>query len=152
METRREEGLGITKSCRSPVQPAEPLERLRALGFGERDAGILAAHYSTQSSGRRRAMGSHGSTGSPSRSSNQASPKRLLAEPGFERWDGNGALGYLALAEICDAQIASPPEHAPRRRFELLSHGRARVLDAEAGRRGPRRLADRDVAGQARTP
>jgi LDH2 family malate/lactate/ureidoglycolate dehydrogenase len=41
-----------------------------------------------------------------------ARPERLLAEEAFERWDGRGALGYLTLAEICEAQIASPPEHA----------------------------------------
>jgi hypothetical protein len=35
-----------------------------------------------------------------------------VAEQGFERWDAGGALGYLTLAEICRAQVASPPEHA----------------------------------------
>jgi len=29
--------------------------------------------------------------------------------PGYERWDGNGALGYLTLAAIVEAQLASPP-------------------------------------------
>jgi Malate/L-lactate dehydrogenase len=33
-------------------------------------------------------------------------------EPGFQRWEGRGALGYLTLAAICDAQLARPPEHA----------------------------------------
>jgi LDH2 family malate/lactate/ureidoglycolate dehydrogenase len=41
-----------------------------------------------------------------------ARPKRAAAEPGYERWDGNGALGYLTLATICDAQVADPPVHA----------------------------------------
>ena len=41
-----------------------------------------------------------------------ASPERVLAEPGFERWEGRGAVGYLTLAAICDAQLADPPEHA----------------------------------------
>ena len=36
----------------------------------------------------------------------------MLAEPGFERWDGRGALGYLTLAAICHAQLADPPAHA----------------------------------------
>jgi Malate/L-lactate dehydrogenase len=35
-----------------------------------------------------------------------------MAEDGYERWDGHGALGYLTLAEICAAQIDSPPRHA----------------------------------------
>jgi hypothetical protein len=33
-------------------------------------------------------------------------------EEGFERWDGAGALGYLTLAAIVDAQLAAPPRHA----------------------------------------
>lgn len=41
-----------------------------------------------------------------------ARPRRLVLEPGFERWDGNGALGYLTLAAICDAQLAQPPGRA----------------------------------------
>ncbi len=36
----------------------------------------------------------------------------MLAAPGYERWDGNGALGYLTLAAVCDAQLADPPAHA----------------------------------------
>ena len=34
------------------------------------------------------------------------------AEPGFERWDGCGALGNLTLAAICRAQLEDPPAHA----------------------------------------
>jgi len=41
-----------------------------------------------------------------------ARPVRLAAEEGFERWDGNGALGYLVLEEIVQATLAAPPEHA----------------------------------------
>ncbi len=43
----------------------------------------------------------------------------MEASPGFERWHGRGAVGYLTLAAICDAQLAAPPE-------------RARVVVAEA--------------------
>ena len=39
-------------------------------------------------------------------------PERLVAEEGYERWHGRGALGYLTLAAICDAQLGSPPKHA----------------------------------------
>ena len=35
-----------------------------------------------------------------------------LAEPGYERWNGGGALGYLTLAAICDAVLAEPPTNA----------------------------------------
>ena len=40
-------------------------------------------------------------------------------DEGYERWDGNGAVGYLTLAAVCDAQIASPPERA---RVVVASH------------------------------
>jgi LDH2 family malate/lactate/ureidoglycolate dehydrogenase len=35
-----------------------------------------------------------------------------IAEGAFERWDGRGALGYLVLAKIVEAQLADPPERA----------------------------------------
>jgi len=38
-----------------------------------------------------------------------AKPSRVVAEEGFERWDGNGALGYLVLEEIVVATLARPP-------------------------------------------
>lgn len=41
-----------------------------------------------------------------------ARPERVLAEPGFERWEGRGAVGYLTLAAICAGQLERPPEHA----------------------------------------
>lgn len=41
-----------------------------------------------------------------------ARPARVVAEPGYERWDGRGAVGYLTLAAICDAQLAEPPAAA----------------------------------------
>jgi LDH2 family malate/lactate/ureidoglycolate dehydrogenase len=41
-----------------------------------------------------------------------ARPERVLAEAGFERWEGRGALGYITLARIVEAQLADPPEPA----------------------------------------
>lgn len=41
-----------------------------------------------------------------------ARPVRVLAEAGFERWEGRGALGYITLARIVDAQLTDPPEGA----------------------------------------
>src|ERR687887_448277 len=41
-----------------------------------------------------------------------AGPARVVSAAGYERWEGCGALGYLVLRAICDAQLASPPEHA----------------------------------------
>ena len=41
-----------------------------------------------------------------------ARPERVLAEPGFERWEGRGALGYITLARIVETQLAEPPGRA----------------------------------------
>jgi LDH2 family malate/lactate/ureidoglycolate dehydrogenase len=49
----------------------------------------------------------------------RAEPRRLSSEPGYERWDGNGAVGYLTLARIVEAQTAEPPERA---RLVAASH------------------------------
>jgi LDH2 family malate/lactate/ureidoglycolate dehydrogenase len=48
-----------------------------------------------------------------------ARPRRLAAAAGFERWDGNGALGYVTLARIVESQLADPPERA---RLVVASH------------------------------
>jgi LDH2 family malate/lactate/ureidoglycolate dehydrogenase len=92
----------------------EALPRLRRLGFEEADAAVLADHFLDA---ERRGKRSHGLARiewlerrddvDPS-----ARPRRLVAEPCFERWSGEGALGYLTLAAVCDAQIASPPDRA----------------------------------------
>lgn len=39
-----------------------------------------------------------------------AEPERLVSEPGYERWRGHGALGYLTLAAVCAAQLEDPPQ------------------------------------------
>ena len=36
----------------------------------------------------------------------------MASETGWERWDGNGALGYVTLARIVNAQLADPPTRA----------------------------------------
>jgi LDH2 family malate/lactate/ureidoglycolate dehydrogenase len=41
-----------------------------------------------------------------------ARPVRVVQEPAYERWEGRGALGYLTLAAICDAQLAEAPSRA----------------------------------------
>jgi LDH2 family malate/lactate/ureidoglycolate dehydrogenase len=98
----------------------QPEPRLRALGFDEGDVRTLADHFLDA---ERRGKRGHGLSRVPWLETlgdldPSARPKRLEATPGFERWHGGGALGYLTLAAICDAQIAAPP-------------GRARVIVAE---------------------
>jgi LDH2 family malate/lactate/ureidoglycolate dehydrogenase len=41
-----------------------------------------------------------------------ARPERVVADEGYERWEGRGALGYLTLAAIVESEVASPPERA----------------------------------------
>jgi len=41
-----------------------------------------------------------------------ARPLRAISEPGYERWNGNGAVGYLVLNAIVEAQLAEPPATA----------------------------------------
>ena len=88
--------------------------RLRALGFGVRAAGILADHFLDAD---RRGKTAHGASRVEWLAGLQeldpgAEPARVVAEEGFERWEGRGALGYLTLAAIVDAQLASPPARA----------------------------------------
>lgn len=42
----------------------------------------------------------------------QARPERIVVEHGYERWEGNGALGYLVLARIVEAQLFDPPQRS----------------------------------------
>lgn len=89
------------------------LPRLRALGFPDAEAQILADHFLDA---ERRGKTGHGLARvawlAEQKLDPTARPRRIVAEEGFERWDGGGALGYLTLAEICAAQLAAPPEHA----------------------------------------
>lgn len=92
----------------------EALPRLLALGFGAADAAVLVDHFLDA---ERRGKTGHGLARigwlerlpdlDPS-----ARPRRLVTEACYERWSGNGALGYLTLAAICEAQRLSPPQRA----------------------------------------
>ena len=90
------------------------LETLRGLGFADEEANTLADHFlDAEARGKR----GHGLTRvewltTLTDLQPDARPERVLAEPGFERWDGRGALGYLTLAAICRAQLDDPPAHA----------------------------------------
>ena len=77
------------------MQTDEARARLGALGFSDVDAGTLFAHFDDA---EQRGKLGHGysriewlETLDDLRP--DAVPERLFAEPGFERWDGRGALG-----------------------------------------------------------
>lgn len=132
----------------------DPLERLRSLGFVEADAQTLHAHFSDAEA---RGKTGHGFSRvewlatlldlDPT-----AHPRREVHEPEYERWDGNGALGYLTLAAIVETTLMNRPQYArvvvARRTFPtgMLGHwvrrlaegGLVAVLTATSPRRlGP---------------
>src|SRR5580765_868308 len=92
----------------------EVIETLRGLGYGDDDANTLADHFLDAEA---RGKQGHGLTRVEWLTTlddlePDAKPERVFAEPGFERWDGRGALGYLTLAAICRAQLDDPPDRA----------------------------------------
>lgn len=91
----------------------EARERLRRLGLDEGAVEVLVAHF--EDADVRGKVG-HGLSRIPWLEKLEfdltARPLRVVAEEGFERWDGNGALGYLVLEEIVRATLAAPPLHA----------------------------------------
>ncbi len=92
----------------------EGLSRLRALGFGEADAEELWAHFD---GAERRGKQGHGHARIPWLEGLEgydpsAEPELLSEEDGFQRWHGNGAIGYLVLGRVVRAQLERPPAHA----------------------------------------
>jgi LDH2 family malate/lactate/ureidoglycolate dehydrogenase len=120
------------------VQPDEALARLRGLGFGEEDVRTLFAHFDDA---ERRGKTGHGYAriewlATLDEFDQSAQPALELERPGFERWDGRGALGYLTLAAICERLVAHRPDPArvvvARRCFPtgMLGHYVRRLADA----------------------
>src|SRR4029077_3951780 len=93
----------------------EARARIRALGFAGPDAETLFRHFDDA---ERRGKLGHGYSRiewleTVDGIDPAAQPELAAESPGFERWDGNGALGYLTLAAICDRLRAQPPSPAP---------------------------------------
>ncbi len=96
------------------MQPDEALARLCGLGFRAADAKLLWDHFDDA---ERRGKPGHGHSRIEWLESLEgfdpgAHPSRLESEPGFERWDGNGAIGYLVLQTVVMHTLLHPPEHA----------------------------------------
>jgi LDH2 family malate/lactate/ureidoglycolate dehydrogenase len=93
---------------------ADVVACLEALGFSAADAAVLADHFVDA---EERGRTGHGLVRLDFLASlpdldPSARPLRIVSEPGYERWDGNGAVGYLVMNAIVEAQVASPPETA----------------------------------------
>src|SRR5881398_2157556 len=96
------------------MRTEDVLPRLRRLGFDDAAARTLADHFlDAEARGKR----GHGFSrvewlGTLPNLEPAARPARIVHESAYERWDGNGALGYLTLAAIAEAQLAEPPTDA----------------------------------------
>jgi LDH2 family malate/lactate/ureidoglycolate dehydrogenase len=96
------------------VRPEEARPRLAALGFRPDDVEVLADHFLTAEA---RGQLGHGLSRIEwletwQELETDARPQRVEATPGYERWDGGGALGYLTLAAVVASQLAEPPQYA----------------------------------------
>jgi (2R)-3-sulfolactate dehydrogenase (NADP+) len=91
----------------------EARDRLRALGLGPESVDVLLAHFEEAD---RRGKHGHGLGRVAWLETVDfdplARPERVLAEEGFERWNGRAALGYLVLDEVVGSTLAAPPAHA----------------------------------------
>src|SRR5262249_23619703 len=114
--TRRRAAAGRNRQAAQSrhLVAEDPFGRLRALGFDDVPARTLADHFldaeARGKSGHRLSRVDWLETLpgiDPA-----ARPRCELRDEGYERWDGNGALGYLTLAAIVEETLASPPRHA----------------------------------------
>jgi len=123
---------------RSALGPDDVLPYLQGLGFSPADAATLADHFLDA---ERRGKHGHGLArvewlATLPDLDPAARPQRVSTAPGFELWDGNGALGYLTLSAIADRLVAEPPERAlvavARRCFPtgMLGYWARRLADA----------------------
>jgi LDH2 family malate/lactate/ureidoglycolate dehydrogenase len=96
------------------VQRDEGLSRLEALGFDRAAAVTLWEHFDDA---EQRGKLGHGYSRIPwleqlEGYDPKAEPSLMVDDAGYQRWNGNGAIGYLALAHAVTAQIADPPAYA----------------------------------------
>ncbi len=96
------------------MRPEEARPRLAKLGFGADDVETLAAHFLDAEA---RGQAGHGLSRIEwletwDELDATARPRRLEATAAYERWDSEGALGYLTLEAVIRSQLSDPPERA----------------------------------------
>jgi LDH2 family malate/lactate/ureidoglycolate dehydrogenase len=96
------------------LHPDEARPRLAKLGFRADDVDTLAAHFLDAEA---RGQLGHGLSRIEwletwEQLDTDARPRRVESMEGYERWDGDGALGYLTLEAVVRAQLQDPPAHA----------------------------------------
>ncbi|MDP9490611.1 MAG: Ldh family oxidoreductase, partial [Actinomycetota bacterium] len=81
------------------MQTETVLRKLRALGFDDQDAAVLADHFMEA---ERRGKRGHGLARinwlADERMEARGAGRLVVEEEGYQRWDGDGAIGYLMLA------------------------------------------------------
>lgn len=96
------------------MHPDEARPRLAKLGFRPDDVETLAAHFLDAEA---RGQVGHGLSRIEwletwENLDPRPRPRRVESSGSYERWDGDGALGYLTLEAVVRAQLDDPPEHA----------------------------------------
>ena len=96
------------------MRPDEGLGRLEALGFAPERAGALWEHFDDA---EQRGKLGHGHSRIPWLETLEgfdpvAEPLLAQDDAGFQRWHGNGALGYLVLGDVVAHQLERPPVDA----------------------------------------
>ena len=96
------------------MRPDEGLRRLEALGFAPERAGALWEHFDDA---EQRGKLGHGHSRIPWLETLEgfdpvAEPLLAQDDAGFQRWHGNGALGYLVLGDVVAHQLERPPADA----------------------------------------
>ena len=96
------------------MRPDEGLRRLEALGFAPERAGALWEHFDDA---EQRGKLGHGHSRIPWLETLEgfdpvAEPLLAQDDIGFQRWHGNGALGYLVVGDVVAHQLERPPVDA----------------------------------------
>jgi (2R)-3-sulfolactate dehydrogenase (NADP+) len=95
------------------MNASDPRARLSRLGLADDAVEVLLAHFEDA---ERRGKRGHGLSRigwlETVEFDASARPERVLADEGFERWHGRGALGYLVLERIVRSILANPPLRA----------------------------------------
>jgi LDH2 family malate/lactate/ureidoglycolate dehydrogenase len=95
------------------LSPDEARRRLDALGFDDDSAAVLLDHFAAAEASGREGHGFRRIEWLETFAGLEpgARPACVVAEAGYERWQGNGALGYLVLDAVVRAQLGRTPEH-----------------------------------------
>jgi LDH2 family malate/lactate/ureidoglycolate dehydrogenase len=116
----------------------EALSRLQAVGFDAGQAAVLWEHFDDA---EQRGKLGHGHSRIPWLETLEgvdprAEARLVVDASGFQRWDGDGGVGYLTLRGVVDHQVERPPTHARvvvcERTFPtgMLGHYVRRVAEA----------------------